>query len=88
MNNEQLRGYIKYKNGCYKWGLSPLNYPSDTFVSMYYILQDGKRMVQIQDLYHVRLDRPYNLSSPLTPNIGGKIHQSPPVLGDLGGNAN
>ncbi len=39
-------------------------------------------------LYHVRKDRTYNLSSPLTPNIGGKIHQSPSVLGDLGGNVN
>ena len=38
-------------------------------------------------LYHVRLDRTYNLSSPLTPNIGGKFLKvpSPPLVPPSGG---
>ena len=37
--------------------------------------------------YHVHIYRTYNLSSPLTPNIGGKIHQSPlpPLVPPTGG---
>ena len=36
-------------------------------------------MIMLPDmiLYHVRLDRTYNLSSPLTPNIGGKLIKVP-----------